>query len=128
MDEPITCAGELEELALALELEVEALAVLQLDRALELIRSSFTTGDFGALSRTEAVRRVAHQCWGSVTVAERGQEGFLWGGSIAEAVSTPEFKVETATSVHGEWQGGARLADAGLPPKATESKTDKVTR
>ena len=62
MEEPITCAGELKELALALELEVEPLAALQLEQALEMIRNSFTAGDFGASSRQEAVRRVANQC------------------------------------------------------------------
>ena len=76
MDEPITCAGELKELALALELEVEPLAALQLEQALEMIRNSFTAGDFGASSRAEAVRGVADQCWGFITTA-RGQEGFL---------------------------------------------------
>ena len=62
MEEPITCAGELKELALALELEVEPLAALQLEQALEMIQNSFTAGDFGASSRPEAVRRVANQC------------------------------------------------------------------
>ena len=76
MEEPITCAGELEELVLALALEVESLPTLQLERALELIRNSFTAGDFGASSRAEAVRGVADQCWGFITTA-RGQEGFL---------------------------------------------------
>ena len=61
MEDPITCAGELKELALTLELEVEPLAALQLEQALEMIRNSFTAGDFGASSRAEAVRRVANQ-------------------------------------------------------------------
>jgi hypothetical protein len=55
MDEPITCTSELEELALALELEVELLVALQLEQALKLIRFSFTAGDFGASSRAEAL-------------------------------------------------------------------------
>jgi hypothetical protein len=54
MDEPITCAGELEALALALELEVDPEAARQLDQAQEMIRRSFTAGDFGASSRAEA--------------------------------------------------------------------------
>jgi hypothetical protein len=46
MDEPITCASELEELALALELELEPLVALQLVEVLEMIRSSGSAGDF----------------------------------------------------------------------------------
>jgi hypothetical protein len=32
-----------------------------------------------------------------------------------------------ATEMHGEWQGGAMLAQAGLPPKAAETNVDKAT-
>jgi hypothetical protein len=53
-------------------LEVELLAALQLEQALELIQISFTAGDFGASSRVEAVRRVVDQCWGFVTTAKVG--------------------------------------------------------
>ena len=31
------------------------------------------------------------------------------------------------TEVHGEWQWGAMLAQAGLPPKAAETNMDKAT-
>ena len=40
MDEPITCAGELEALALALELEADPAATPQLEGVMEMIRSS----------------------------------------------------------------------------------------
>ena len=97
MDEPKICAEELEELALALALEVEPLAAGQPVGALELIRSSFYLGAFGASSRAEAVRRLVNQCWGFVTAA-RGQEGFLWGGDIGKPVPTSGFKAETRIS------------------------------
>tara|TARA_B110000971_G_scaffold146296_1_gene149403 strand:- start:1 stop:696 length:696 start_codon:yes stop_codon:yes gene_type:complete len=113
MEEPITCTGELEELALALELEVEPLAALQLEQALRMIRDFFTAGDFGASSRVEAVRRVANQCWGFVTAA-RGQGGYLWGGDIGNAVLTPGFKVETEISSVDAWRDSeARRAAKG---------------
>jgi hypothetical protein len=113
MEEPITCAGELKELALALELELEPLAALQLEQALGMIRNSFTAGDFGASSRAEAVRRVANQCWGFVTAA-RGQGGYLWGGDIGNAVLTPGFKVETEISSVDAWRDSeARRAAKG---------------
>jgi hypothetical protein len=93
MDEPITCARELEAwaLALALELEVDPEAAWQLDQAHALIRHSFTAGDLGASSRAEAARRVAYQCWGFVTAA-RGPGGFLRGGDIADTVLTHGFE------------------------------------
>jgi hypothetical protein len=113
MEEPITCVGELEEVALALEVEAEPLAVLQLEEALEMIWSSFTAGDFGASSWAEAVRRVANQCWGFVTAA-RGQGGYLWGGDIGNAVLTPGFKVETKISSMDAWRDSeARRAGKG---------------
>ena len=113
MEEPITCAGELKELALALELEVEPLAALQLEQALEMIRNFFTAGDFGASSRPEAVRRVANQCWGFVTAA-RGQGSYLWGGDIGKAVLTPGFTVETEISSVDAWRDSeARRAAKG---------------
>ena len=80
MDEPITCAEELAhelaELARSLEMEVDPVAAGQLEEVLEMIRSSFVAGNFGASSRAEAVRRVADQCWGFVDAA-RGQWGYL---------------------------------------------------
>jgi hypothetical protein len=92
MDEPITCAEELETPALALKLEVNPAMARQLDHAHEMIRRPFTAGDFGASSWAEVARRVADQCWGFDTAAIE-QGGFLWGGSIAEAVLTPGFEV-----------------------------------
>jgi hypothetical protein len=41
MDEPLTCAGELEELALALETEPKPLAARQLAEVMETIRNSY---------------------------------------------------------------------------------------
>jgi hypothetical protein len=59
MDEPITCAGELEELVLALELE--PLAAQQLAEVLEMIRSG-EAQQLAESTRAEAVRRVADKC------------------------------------------------------------------
>jgi hypothetical protein len=87
----------------ALELEVEPLAALQLEQALELIQNSFTAGDFGASSRAEAVRRLANQCWGFVTAA-RGQGGYLWGGNIGNAVLTPRLKSTESGKGGLRWQ------------------------
>jgi hypothetical protein len=52
-------AGELEAPTMTVELELDPAATLQLELALEMIRSSFTAGDFGASSRAEAVHLVA---------------------------------------------------------------------
>jgi hypothetical protein len=66
-------ARELEALALALELEVDPEATLQLEWVLEMIRSSFDECDFTeSCSQEEAVRIVANQCWG----LSRGQGGY----------------------------------------------------
>jgi hypothetical protein len=126
MKEPLVGDGELEELALALELEVEPLAALQLEQALEMIRNSFTAGDFGASSRAEAARRVANQCWGFVTAA-RGQGGYLWGGDIGKAVLTPGFTVETEISSVDAWRDSearraAKGGDAGGRQLAAEGR------
>jgi hypothetical protein len=80
----VTCAGELEELALALETELEPLAAQELAEVLEMIRSSGSAGDI-ASTRAKAVRRVADKCWWFVTAARgQGQGGFLWGGTPVE--------------------------------------------
>jgi hypothetical protein len=83
MEEPLTCAGGLEELALALGTELEPLAAQQLAEVLEMIRSSGCAGDF-ASTQAEVVHRVADRCWCFITAA-RGQGGFLWGGDLRDS-------------------------------------------
>ena len=95
MDEPITCAGELEELVLALELE--PLAAQQLAEVLEMIRSG-EAQQLAESTRAEAVRRVADKCWWFVTAA-RGQEGFLWGGDLRDSILTHGLTMDTGISI-----------------------------
>jgi hypothetical protein len=98
MEEPLTCVGELEELALALETELEPLAAQQLSELLATIRSSNAdrkrfVGVPVGVSEEEAVRQAADKCWWSVTAA-RGQGRFLWGGDSRDSVLTPGLKME----------------------------------
>jgi hypothetical protein len=95
MEEPLICAGELEELALALETELEPRAAQQLAYTLEMIRSGKVLM-LAELTQSEAVRRVADKCWWFVTAA-RGQGGFLWGGDLTDSVLTPGLKMEYFT-------------------------------
>ena len=90
MDEPITCASELEELALALELELEPLVALQLVEVLEMIRSSGSAGDFVS-TWADVVRRVTDKRWWVFTVAI-GQGGFIWGGDLRDSILTHEAR------------------------------------
>ena len=98
-------ARELEALALALELEVGPEVTLQLEWALEMIRSSFDECDFtGSCSQEEAVRIVANQCWGFV-VGARGLSGLVWRGHIADATEISssealEAKTAAPTQAH----------------------------
>ena len=91
-EEPLTCVGELEALALALETEPEPRAAQQLAYTLEMIRSGKVLM-LAELTQAEAVRRVADKCWWFVTAA-RGQGGFLWGGDLRDSVLTPRLKME----------------------------------
>jgi hypothetical protein len=96
MKEPLVCAGELEEPALALETELEPLAAHQLADLLSTLRSSDADRKrrFGipvGVLEEEMVRQVANKVWGFVTAA-RGQGGFVWGGDLRDSVMTPGFQ------------------------------------
>ena len=96
MEEPLTCVGELEALALALETEPEPRAAQQLAYTLEMIRSG-EAQQLAESTRAEAVRRVADTCWWFVTAA-RGQEGFLWGGDLRDSILTHGLTMDTSIS------------------------------
>jgi hypothetical protein len=73
-------------------------ATLQLEWALQMIRSSFDECDFTeSCSQEEAVRIVANQCWGFV-VGARGLSGLVWTGHIADATETSSSEALQAKS------------------------------
>ena len=98
MEEPLTCVGELEALALALETEPEPRAAQQLAYTLEMIRSGKALM-LAELTQEEAVRRVADKCWWFVTAA-RGQGGYIWGGDLTDSTLTPGLSMEDGSLDH----------------------------
>jgi hypothetical protein len=100
MEEPLTCVGEVEALALALETELEPRATQQLAYTLEMIRSGKALM-LAEVTQEEAVHRVADKCWWFVTAA-RGQGGYniIWGGDLTDSTLTPGFSVEDGSLDH----------------------------
>ena len=63
--------------------------------------------------------------------ASRPPLSLLEGGGVSCRLAPASRRLRTrrvlVEHMRGEWQRGAMLADASLPPKAAESNTDKAT-
>ena len=132
MEEPLTCVGELEELALTLETELEPLAAQQLSELLATIRSSDAdrkrfVGVPVGVPEEEVVRKVADKCWWFVTAA-RGQGGFVWGGDLRDSVLTPGFQRDSESRRAAKGGNAAKARGAwALAQLAAKGRGDVVS-